>query len=46
MINLTKENIDKAIVNKGLNIVNLYQKGFKNITLLQLFLHPLMLILQ
>lgn len=28
MINLTKENIDKAIVNKGLNIVNLYQKGF------------------
>lgn len=28
MINLTKENIDKAIVNKGLNIVDLYQKGF------------------
>lgn len=28
MINLTKENIDKAIVNKALNIVNLYQKGF------------------
>lgn len=28
MINLTKETIDKAIVNKALNIVNLYQKGF------------------
>lgn len=28
MINLTKENIDKAITNKALNIVNLYQKGF------------------
>lgn len=28
MINLTKENIDKAIINKGLNIVDLYQKGF------------------
>ena len=28
MINLTKENIDKAIINKALNIVDLYQKGF------------------